>query len=551
MNILKLTTTIFIFSACILALGLLIKGTPLGQNKFAFQTPASRHNLVGSPFESSGSSSRYALTEAMVDRGSIYFTYDQARFASPDVGRYDGEYFSLFPPGVSAFAVPFYWLGRQINMPQLFTFSSSLFLAVLNAILVAKLARVIGVGYYASILSGQVFLFATNALVYALTLTQHHLSTTLILFGVLSAVGRRTWINNIWFGMLYSAALAVDLPNAIIMLPLVIYILSRQFQVSVIKSKFKVKLRLNAIALLVGLLPLIFALGWYNNQLTGSPAKLPQFIGRTHDFNINARQLTDEDGGTTGSIIPFNLRHQIQGIFILLVSNQSGLLVYSPIILLGFYGIYLSYQRADASRRAYTIVFTAVFFANFLLYSMFGDPTGGWSFGARYLIPGVSILAIFTGTVLSRYRTRLLFTLGFGLLALYSLGVNVLGAVTTAQVPPRVEAIALPDPLPYTYEYNWQLIQEQGLNSSLLYQLLFASRLDPIEFAAIYTLMLFIYFMIIYLLSITDGKKIYNKLHSPNSKQIQKIKLPNINTFSIWNLGIKNYLKIVNQKLTI
>src|SRR3989344_565006 len=163
-----------------------------------FKSGGAQSGRLGGPFESSGSTSRYALTAAIVEDHTLYFSPDRAKFASPDVAKLHGHYFSLFPPGVSFVGVPFYWLGKQLGIPQLATYTSTLILAVFNAWLVVKLARKLGAGVFSSLVSGLLFLFATNALTYALTFTQHHLSTTLILLAMLSALGKRSWLNNLW-----------------------------------------------------------------------------------------------------------------------------------------------------------------------------------------------------------------------------------------------------------------------------------------------------------------------------------------------------------------
>jgi hypothetical protein len=56
-------------------------------------------------------------------------------------------------------------------------------------------------------------------------------------------------------------------------------------------------------------------------------------------------------------------------------------------------------------------------------------------------------------------------------LAFYSLKVNALGALTTSNIPPKVEADHLQVPIPHTYAYNQQLLNKNNQSSSLVYNL--------------------------------------------------------------------------------
>ena len=509
MKVNKFLVTLLIILATGSLLVSVVKGSGV-EGKINHQSPETRDSRIGSPFESSGSTSRYALAEAMVEDRTMFLNLERAKFASPDVAKFNDRYFSLFQPGVSWWGAPFYWLGRIWGLPQLFTFGSTTLVAIINSGLIAYLARRIGVGYYTAWLCGLVWLWGTNALVYAMTFTQHHLSTWLILLAVISAIGKRTWLNNVWFGLIFGAGLLVDLPNGLMMLPLVIYVLYQQLEVVRVDEQVKVNLKINFVGLLIGLLPMIGLLGWYNYQLIGSYTSMAQFIGRTADFS-DQQPATVESGESESHLkswVPFNLRNQIHGLYVLLISDQSSLLVYSPIVLLGLVGLYFAYQQAMVKKKILVLVISSVFFANLLIYSLFGDPSGGWAFGPRYLIPGAAILAIFTGIVIDRYRYRLWFTPVFCFFCAYSIAVNVLGVMTTTQVPPRVEAVALPDPIPYTYEYNWQLITDKGLNSSLVYNLSLVPYLSSAGYTAIYVIVVYGLVMMVFLITVVDRKKL-------------------------------------------
>src|SRR5260221_14538696 len=122
-TLLILVTTII----SILILVLTIRGN-VG-NPIAYQTELK--SQLGSPFEASNSTSRYALTQAIVDRGTYFLTENQARFASPDLVSYKDNYISIFIPGASFIVIPFYMLGDLIGLPQLIAYTFTLVFAIL------------------------------------------------------------------------------------------------------------------------------------------------------------------------------------------------------------------------------------------------------------------------------------------------------------------------------------------------------------------------------------------------------------------------------------
>jgi uncharacterized membrane protein len=209
----------------ILLTTILLMGAFKGQvgDPIAFQY--SYQTGVGSPFEGTNSTSRYALTQAIVDNGRFYFDEAQARFSSPDTSFYNDKYFSLFTPGVSFLAAPLYLLGKNVGLPQFFTFLTNIIFAVINVYLVYRVTRKLGVNSYLALISGLVFLFGSNALAYALTLTQHHIAAALILTAIVLALERVSTLNNLLFGALYGFGLLIDIPVGFLMMPLGFYFL--------------------------------------------------------------------------------------------------------------------------------------------------------------------------------------------------------------------------------------------------------------------------------------------------------------------------------------
>jgi len=455
---------------------------------------------AGTPFESSGSRARYALTEALVEDKTLVLNEKRALFALPDVVSYKNKRFSVFTPGVAFFGLPFYFLGKLFGLPQIFTFFSTVLLTIINIFLIAKLARKLGAASHLAILSGFVFLFATNTLSYTLTYTQHQATTTLVLLALLNLFGERTLLKNIWLGTLFGIGLLMDLPNVIILSPVVLSAIIKHFHFSQSKQGLKISLKLRVFYLIIGLLPFLGLFGWYNYQLTGSPIEIGQMVGRA-DYSVledtqklNAQQTKDEK--VFKIRLPFVTRKQLNGFYILLLSDERGWLFYSPVLIMGFIGFALFYK--NKKEKNIVLVLISVVLVNILAYSMFGDPWGGWAFGPRYLIPGAAILCIGIGIALTKYQNKTLLNLIFFCLVAYSLAVNIIGAMTTTQVPPKGEAANLLNPIPYTYEYNIQLIKENKI-SSLVYNLFLSDKITGSQFVTGYfvvvlTIVVFLFF---------------------------------------------------------
>lgn len=469
-----------------LATTILLIGAIKGEkgNPIYHQTQSERDSNVGSPFESSGTSSRYALIEAVVEDRTFFFNKERARFSAPDFVEYNGKFFSIFTPGVSFLGIPFYLLGKSIGFPQLVTFLSTVLLAILNVFLVVRLALKLGATLYTALLSGFIFLFATNSFSYAHTLSQHHASVTLILLALLNVFGPRTFLKDIWLGFVLGAALLVDIPNILMIFPVIFYVILKHFRIDKINDQLKFSFKLKISGLLIGLVPLIGLFGWYNHQLTGSYTTIGQAIGRSDYFEPaevrEQNRLKEESQGSVHKKFPLDTRNQMSEFYILLVSNERGWLIYSPVILIGALGIYYLYKN----EKTLAIVIISAILSNIIIYSLFGG-LGGWAFGPRYLIPSAAILSSAIGIAIEKFKRNILFILAFSILLAYSLGVNTIGAMTTTQVPPKVEAVNLPNPIPYTYEYNLQLI-DKNFTSSLVYNLYLFKIMSVREFLYVY-----------------------------------------------------------------
>ena len=427
----------------------------------------SKNREVGGPFESSGSTSRYLLTETIAEDRRIYFSQEEAEFASPDVVGKDGKYFSIFMPGVSFVGVPFFKLGEVLGAGQIGSYLMNTLVAMINVLLIFLIVRKKSNNNWVGLFSGLVFLFGSNAFAYSFFYTQHHLSTLCLLIGIYLVTFDRNFINNLLLGAIYGYAIMIDIPNIFIMFPLLIFAFSQHFKIKKAEQSISLSLKYSFIYIAIGAIPLLAGIGLYNYSLTKNYTKLPQFIGRTETFSQEQRKApiktTVKEKDPFEVNTPFLTRNLLNGLYILLISDERGWLVYSPILFIGFLGVIAGLKKKHSSGFIQTLF--SIFIVNLLLYAMFGDPWGGWSFGPRYMIPAAAVMSVLIGYATFHYRKNILYVLFVVTLIAYSSYINTLGAITTTEVPPKQEAAYLTSHIPYTYKYNLSLLKENKIRS--------------------------------------------------------------------------------------
>lgn len=490
---------IFFLVLLFLLLLFAVKGNRSGET-IGFQSSYDR--VAGGPFESSGSTSRYALTQAIVENNSLFLNFAQTEFAAPDVADTNGKYFSIFTPGVSVIGAPLYLLGKTLGAPQLFTYFLNIIFAVIDLLLVARLARKAGANAYTSLVSGTVFVFATNLLPYAGSYTQHVISSFVILLSLINALDERTFVNNLFLGVLLGIALLLDIPNLFLLLPILIYVTVKHFFVSRHGNNTKFGFKLMFFWILAGLLPFLIFFGWYNYKTAGSILKLAQFVGRSKIYAQQDVPTTSESGIKFNS--PFKTRNQLLGSYILTLSSERGVFYYSPVLILGLIGFYLIFK--NGKNRPLSYLLFSITLMNLVTYSMFSDYHGGWAFGSRYMIPAEAMLSIGVGYFLEHYlKSKKVFVI-FIVLVSYSIFVSTLGAVTTTNIPPKVEAITLPAPVTYTYKYNLSLVKN-GNVGSLIYNLLLKNKISAQSLVYLYSGILVLIIASLQTMAMQDSRK--------------------------------------------
>lgn len=472
----------------ILILILAIRGIP--GNPTAEQLNLSSWTDSG-PFELSPERGRFALAYSLVKDKSLFFSLPVARFATPDLGYINGRYVSLFAPAVSFLIIPGFIVGQFLGFSQVGSFAVIALFALINVILIKCIANRLGAHPVAAWLGALVFIFATPAFAYAVNLYQHHISSFLILLSIYIML---RW-NNIWslslIWFLYAASIPVDYPNLVLMLPLALFALGRLIIFG--KDSKRLTFSVNLVGLLTtitAIVPLMFLL-WFNANSYGNPwqfsgtvpdvAEIDDLGNPTAPKTAEVRHLekftnpASQQKSVQGF---FRTRNMLNGFYIHFISPDRGILYFTPVVFLSIFGAVLALKR----RAKLIMAMTAVVIVNILLYSMWGDPWGGWAFGSRYLIPSYAILSIFTALALTYFsgvsektRFRVLPLTVFFILFTYSAAVNTLGAITSGANPPQAGVLQLEKITgkveKYTFARNWDFLEDKG-SQAFIYQVL-------------------------------------------------------------------------------
>ena len=447
------------------------------------------------PFELSPERGRFALIYSLLEDRSLTFSLPVARFVTPDLGYINDRYVSLFAPGVSFLVVPGYLVGKMFQLAQVGTYAVVALFALFNLLLIRAISLKLGASRSAAVLAGIIFLFATPAFAYSVSLYQHHFSTFLILMSVyLLLVPSGILILAAVF-FLIAASVPLDYPNLFLMAPIGIYALGRLVSVRQKTAALHIRIdRTKFITLIFATLPLVFFF-WFNFRSYGHPL---QFSGTVRSVKVidasglpalpanpsehEAQAFASGDYSPRKSALDFfNSRNLLGGFITHVFSPDRGILVFTPVLLFGILGIILAYR---ASHPIYPVL-VGVLVVNLVLYSLWGDPWGGWAFGSRYLIPGYAVLSIFLSIFLSRSRLTRPVLLVFFLTAVFSVAVNTLGAVTTNRNPPRVEILELERvsglPQKYTFARNWDFLTA-NLSKSVVYQTFASAYINSVQY---------------------------------------------------------------------
>ena len=468
----------FIFTSlfllfCALILLLAVKG--LAGNPSVEQINSTQWKEDG-PFELSPERGRFAVIYSLAEDGSTNFSLPLAQFTTPDLGYINGSYVSLFNPGVPFLAAAGYLIGKIFGFAQVGSFLVIAVFALLNATLIFVIARKVGAHQLAGYVAALVFLFGTPAFAYGTTLYQHHVSVLLILLSVFLLLRYNSaWsVALVWF--ISATAVVVDSPNLLLMLPIGLAALGKFLKIEKNAKRFQINFSLLGVLTIAAAIPVLAFFLWYNQVSYGSPLQLPSTVARVLSFSSGSG---NSQASEVNSLVPeveqeseeetvvgfFESRNLMNGFYIHTLSPDRGVLVYAPIVLFGILGIILLFKRNSYLAK----ILVSIAGLNLLIYSLWGDPYGGWSFGSRYMIPTYAILSIGVAKMLTRWKNNTIILGLFLAVMTYSVWVNSLGAITSNANPPKIEVLGLEEVTgieqKYTFERNYDLIRNNNSKS--------------------------------------------------------------------------------------
>lgn len=470
-NILNILVLIF----TIIMLALSIQGNPGNPTEKMLGSSEYKEN---GPFELSPERGKFSLLYSIVENKTVYFSEPVARFTMPDLAvNKDGKYVSLFPPGISYLIIPGYIIGKYFNFAEIGVIAFISLFAFLNVLLIKAIAQRLGAGSVSATLAGLIFLFATPAFTYAVSLYQHHVSTFIILaslYLLLRWPKKIPALFTVW--LLISAGIVVDNPNFFLLIPVGIYALLQSFKLiqthhSAHSNNTILSVNiLRLVTVFAAVIPVAFLL-YYNINANGNAFQLSGTLPSAKIENPSSTS-TLNDNNTESSKEPeksaigfFKTRRMLNGAYILLFSPDRGVIYFTPIILFGIFGMIVINRK----KGSFSSLLIGIIGINLLLYAMWGDPWGGWAFGSRYLIPSYALLSILIAIGLNKIKKNKALLIIFILALIYSISVNSLGALTSHKNPPQVEILALEKQTgkveKYTYERNWDYLRGSGTRS--------------------------------------------------------------------------------------
>jgi hypothetical protein len=279
------------------------------------------------------------------------------------------------------------------------------------------------------------------------------------------------------------------------MAPLGIYALTRIVSIRETAEKFILSLRYSyIITAFFVLIPLIFFV-WYNTAAYGNPLQLSGTLASVDAINNSGQPVTfaklngkevnlfEHLQGTAEQSLGtfFNTRNMINGLYIHFISPDRGILFYAPMVLVSIAGIVV----LDRKKSPYLLLLLGTMTINIILYSLWGDPWGGWAFGSRYLIPTYAIASIFLSVFFTQYLKRIAVLICIAVILYYSFFVNTLGALTSNKIPPQVQVLQLEKiskhQEKYTYERDWDFLHQFG-TKSYIYNTFLSGTLSPVVY---------------------------------------------------------------------
>jgi hypothetical protein len=336
---------------------------------------------------------RFALVRSVVEQGRL--TIDDFRGASGDLAKLHGSYYCDKAPGISFLSVPLYAAQRAVlgsapsSRPALHL---ALYLATvlvvglpaaLAVVVLYHLARHLTTSPRARLLLALAYGLATPAFPYATLYYGHQLLAALLLLAFALLVemrsdGRAPTSGALALvGLVLGLGVAVEYPGGLAVAVLGLYAV----------SFVRPWARLSWIA--VGLAPPTLLLALYHTLAFGHP----WVVAYQYSTQGNRRA-----GFFMGIAWP-----DTRALYDLLLSDYRGLLYSAPWLILAVPGALALWRRGW---RREVAVCAAVSLGFLWMNASLVDWQGGWTFGARYLVPALPFLAVLAAGTLRWLEVR-------------------------------------------------------------------------------------------------------------------------------------------------
>ena len=333
---------------------------------------------------------------------------------------YNGVYYSPFAPGFTFISYPFSVIGFLLDgVPSISgnaILMDELFLAIsasIAAFLVYKICRFYA-GAAESLLASFTLAFATIAWSFTTVVFSHDatmLFCLLAAYFVIKFSRDSQKIQYIVFaGLSLGAASFTEYLATLLIIPFLLYLVFsfRAKGLGVLRVKWKL-----LVFLIGSAVGPVLDLG-YNYLIFGDPLTFPEQYWKNHASLVSQF--------TIGSLAVNSIYN--------LISPYRGLFLFSPVLVLGIYGMYRM-GRSSPQNRIDTYFLLLLFLFVLLPYSAWSDWTGGASFGPRFIIYGMPFLVIPIAYLLFEKKT-LLVRASFVAFFAVSVFIQEAGAFTSA-----------------------------------------------------------------------------------------------------------------------
>lgn len=353
--------------------------------------------------------SNYLLTKAIVEKGTLEIS--QYVTVNP-FSVFQGKSFSVYPPGLSLLAVPFYLIGKVLSgilslrypMLERFLFFSCTFVSsisgAITSLFIFKTCKFLNASDKAAFFSSFSYSFATISLRYSRGFFPHSLTAALVTLGLYMAFKAAREEGNdkkfVLLSGLFLGYLALTRhTDFILIIPIVTYLIVNK------KTRNITYFVLPIIIFSTASLAYNYAC-FQNPFKTGYDYTILKYFGVQSIYELFNRPL-------------------YEGLFSLLISPKIGLFFYSPILLFSILGILYLYKKYKNE----TITILSASSITIILYSICEIECMNWS--ARYLSPIVPLLTISLSQIYDSFRGKNKAFLALTLLTILSVFFQVLG----------------------------------------------------------------------------------------------------------------------------